>query len=134
MKLKISCDCFGFKFVGTTALQIADEKDLEIRKTTVTKIGRTTKKTTGLLSEIGTYKVKHYGRDIKFKECFIITDKGSRFSIEGDSGSGVFLKVPEGHVKKALGILIATDDTNTIVCDVKRFSELCNLELFDPTV
>lgn len=57
-----------------------------------------------------------------------------------DSGSGVFLKETERHGKKALGILFATDeqnipdDTTSLVCDVKQFLELCNLELFDPTV
>ena len=140
MKLRVCCDCFDFMFVETTALQIADEEDLEIQISIVTKIGRTTNKTTGRLSEIGTYKVKYYGRDIKFKECFQITDQGSRFGREGDSGSGVFLTETERHGKKALGILIATDernipnDTKSLVCDVKKFLELCDIELFDPTV
>ena len=131
---------FNFIFVETTALQIADEADLEIQSTIVTKIGRTTKKTTGLLSEIGSYKVTHNWKDRIFKECFQITDQGSRFGREGDSGSGVFLKETERHEKKALGILFATDkrnipdDTTSLVCDVKQFLELCNLELFDPTV
>lgn len=133
MKLRVSCDCFHFIFVETTALQIADEKDWEIQKTIVTKTGRTTNETTGRLSENATFIVKHYGRNIKFKKCFQITHQGSRFSREGDSGSGVFLKVPEGHVKKALGILIGTDETSSLVCDVKKFLELCNLELVDPT-
>lgn len=107
----------------------------EILERRVTKTGRSTGTTTGMLSEIGTFKVLFCGNFIKFKNCFQIDDIDGSFGEEGDSGSGVFLEEKERHEKKALGILFATakDSQNTLVCDVKKFLELCDLELFHPT-
>ena len=116
------------------AMEIADEKDLKMKNLHVSKKGTATGETTGLLHEgTLTFKIdnKYFNGGFHlFKGCYAVKDTKTAFCEDGDSGSGVFLKETKNRPKKALGILFASSNSKSYVCDIKKIVELFDLEVY----
>lgn len=112
-------------------LNIVNEDDIQCERTTlVSKKGRSTKVTIGILSE-NTISIKL--NNIWFKNCFCIYNynDSETFFKEGDSGSGVFLIDEEGESKKALGIAFAFSRTETCVCDIRNIVQAFDIACYE---
>ena len=117
-------------------MRLANEHELKFNGTMrVTKIGRTTGKTVGLLSrENESISIPNRNVDggfCEFEDCYSIENcnSSSLFFDLGDSGSGVFLLDNFGNSNKALGIAFATGCEKTYVCKLKEIVKQFNLSV-----
>lgn len=102
--------------------------------TFVTKKGRTTGKTEGILaSENDSVCIRNSKVDGKyciFESCYSIKSLSeSPFFEGGDSGSGVFLAGENNECNKALGIAFASGITKTYVCKMREIVEAFNIDV-----
>lgn len=116
--------------MGNILLQTANESDLDLMVTRVTKQGRTTGHTTGVYSEFGIFEVydEYLQKANIYFHCYKIDDEDSIFCDGGDSGSGVLIE----ETKKAFGLLIANSEISpeSLVCDIQEIVELFELDLY----
>lgn len=121
---------FFFFLVGDILLQTADESELDLMVTRVTKQGRTTGHTTGMYSEFGIYKVydDYLQKENIYFHCYKIDDEDDIFCKDGDSGSGVLIE----ETNKAFGLLIANSKLSpeSLVCDIQEIVKLFELDLY----
>lgn len=117
-------------------VRLTNEQDLKFNGTMyVTKIGRTTGKTTGLLSrENESISIPNRNVDggfCEFEDCYSVENgnPNSPFFDLGDSGSGVFLLDNFGNSNKGLGIAFATGCEKTYVCKLKEIVKQFNLSV-----
>lgn len=100
----------------------------------VTKIGRTTRETIGILT--GDDLVCRIDESFMspgyliFFDCYSVidADKENPFFRDGDSGSGVFLKDSDGSLKP-LGIAFAYLFSKTAVCKINSIVDTLDLEI-----
>lgn len=116
-------------------LPIARGADLNFQKEMkVTKIGRTTGETMGILTgDALSFKIDESFMSsgyLVFMDCYSVIDIESEnpFFKDGDSGSGVFLKGSDGSLKP-LGIAFAYLFSETAVCKIDTIVDKLDLEI-----
>lgn len=114
--------------------QIAEERDLTFDGSTlVTKKGRTTGQTIGILID-GSLSVciedqLPYGGFYYFEKCYGIENDQTVFFDEGDSGAGVFI-IGKDNKLKPLGIAFAQLNSQTAVCNIRKTVEALNVSIY----
>lgn len=120
-------------FAGKLPLPIARAYDLNFQKEMkVTKIGRTTGETIGILKgdELQCRVDDSFMSlgFVLFNECYSVTDLETPFFKGGDSGSGVYLIGSDGSLKP-LGIAFAYLCSQTAVCKIDKIVDKLDLEI-----
>lgn len=98
----------------------------------VTKTGRTTGETTGVLkNSIHSVKVNQQfssRRFFNFSNCYVVENLNEEpFFSQGDSGAGVFVK--DNDTKRPLGIAIASLRSLTVVSKIDEFTEKLDISI-----